>query len=285
MIARQMRTRPRAAGRTAALVGAGLLWLAGPAGADEIKVMTSGGFTAALTELAPAFERATGHTVVTTYGASLGGAPDSIPSRLRRGEPADIVILASEALDDLVGQGRVVAGSRVDLARSSIGMVVRAGAPKPDISSVDALKRTLLQAKSIAYSASASGVYLSTELFQRLGVAAAIAGKSQRIESERVATVVARGGAEIGFQQISELLPVAGIDYVGPLPPEVQRVTVFSAGVAAGAKTPDAARALIMFLASPAAAPAITKSGMEPMSESMRQRGAFVILKPAMVSR
>jgi len=280
-----MRTRSRAASRTAALVGASMLWLAGTAAADEIKVMTSGGFTAALTELTPAFERATGHTVVTTYGASLGGAPDSIPSRLRRGEPADIVILASEALDDLVGQGRVVAGSRVDLARSSIGMAVRAGAPKPDISSVAALKRTLLRAKSIAYSASASGVYVSTELFQRLGIAAEVAGKSQRIESERVATVVARGGAEIGFQQISELLPVAGIEYVGPLPPEVQRVTIFSAGVAAGAKTPDAARALITFLASAAGAPAITKSGMEPMPQLTRQRGAFVMVKPAAVSR
>src|SRR5258705_3288813 len=167
-----MRTRSGAASRTAALVGATMLWLAGTAAADEIRVMTSGGFNAALIELTPAFERATGHTVVTTYGASLGGAPDSIRSRLRRGEPADIVILASEALDDLVGQGRVVAGSRVDLARSSIGMVVRAGAPKPDISSVDALKRTLLQAKSIAYSASASGADLSTQLFQRLRVAA-----------------------------------------------------------------------------------------------------------------
>jgi molybdate transport system substrate-binding protein len=285
MIAGHMRTRLGAAGRTAALAGVSLLWLASAAAADEIKVMTSGGFTAALIELTPAFERATGHTVVTTYGASLGGAPDSIPNRLRRLEPADVVILASEALDDLVGQGKVVAGSRVDLARSSIGMAVRAGASRPDISSVDALKRTLLQAKSIAYSASASGVYLSTELFQRLGIAAAIAGKSQRIESERVATVVARGDAEIGFQQISELLPVAGIDYVGPLPPEVQRVTVFSAGVAAGAKTADAARALITFLASAAAAPAITKSGMEPTSETTPQRGVFVMGKPATVSR
>ena len=251
--------------RTAALVVASMLWLTGAAAADEIKVMTSGGLTAALLELTPAFERATGNKVAISYGASLGGAPDSIPSRLQRGEPADVVILASQALEDLIEQRRVVRASRVDLARSRIGMAVRAGAPKPDISSVDALKRALLQAKSIAYSASASGVYLSTELFQRLGIAAQVAAKSQRIESERVATVVARGDAEIGFQQISELLPVPGIDYVGPLPPEVQRVTVFSAGVAATAKAPDAARAFIRFLASPAAAPAITKSGMEPV--------------------
>jgi molybdate transport system substrate-binding protein len=193
----------------------------------------------------------------------MGNAPDSIPMRLERGEPADVVILASTALEELIKQGKVVPGSRVDLVRSSIGMAVRAGVPRPDISTVDALVRTLLQAKSIAYSASASGIYLSTELFPRLGIADQIMAKSKRIESERVGTVVARGDAEIGFQQISELLPIQGIDYVGPLPPEVQKVTVFSAGVAVGAKEPDAARALIQFLASPAVVPAITKSGLE----------------------
>jgi molybdate transport system substrate-binding protein len=268
-------TTPRNAFTTAAIACATLLlWLAaGVPAANQVHVMTSGGLTAALLELTPAFERASGHTVVTTYGASMGGAPDSIPSRLRRGEPADVVILASQALDDLIAQGTVSAGSRVDLARSNIGMAVRAGARKPDISTVEALKRTLLQAKSIAYSSSASGVYLSTELFPRLGVAGEIAGRTQRIESERVGTVVARGDAEIGFQQISELIPVPGIDYVGPLPPEVQRVTVFSAGVAAGAKAPDDARAFIRFLASPAAAPAITKSGMEPMARQTTPQG------------
>jgi molybdate transport system substrate-binding protein len=177
----------------------------------------------------------------------------------------DVVILAAGALDELIKQGKVVAGSRVDLVRSSIGMAVRARASKPDISSVDALKRTLLAAKSIAYSASASGVYLSQEMFQRLGIADQIRGKCKRIASEPVGAVVARGDAEIGFQQISELLPVPGIDYVGPLPPEVQKVTVFSAGVAVGAEQPDAARALIKFLASPAAVGAIKKSGLEPV--------------------
>ena len=145
-------------------------------------------------------------------------------------------------------------------------MAIRAGAPKPDISSVEALTRALLQAKSIAYSAQASGVYLSTELFQRLGIADQLMGKSQRIERERVGAVVARGEAEIGFQQISELLPVAGIDYVGPLPAEVQRITVFSAGVAADTKSPEAARALIRFFMSPEAARVMTKSGLEPMT-------------------
>ena len=258
--------KPTFALRTLAIVVASLLISTATAHAQEIRVMTSGAFTEAFLQIVPAFERATNQKIVTAFGASMGGAPDSIPSRLQRGEPVDIVILAGPALDDLIRQGRVVAGSRVDLVRSSIGMAVRAGAPKPDISSVDALKRTLLQAKSIAYSASASGVYLSTELFPRLGIADQIKGKSSRIESERVGTVVARGDAEIGFQQISELLPVAGIDYVGPLPAAVQRVTVFSAGIATAAKQAEAARALIRFLVSPAVAPTITKTGLEPLS-------------------
>ncbi len=241
------------------------LLLAGAALAADIHVMTSGGFTEAYKQLTPQFEAATGHKVHTAYGASQGGAPDSIPSRLGRGEPADIVILAGPALDSLVKDGRVVPGSRVDLVRSLIGMSVRAGAPKPDLSSVDALKRTLLDAKSIAYSASASGVYLSTELFPRLGIWDQIRDKSKRIESERVGTVVARGDAEIGFQQVSELLPIPGIDFVGTLPPGAQRETLFSAGIAVGAREPEAARELIRFFASPAAAGAIVKSGLEPV--------------------
>jgi molybdate transport system substrate-binding protein len=249
--------------RRVALFVAGILSFAGAACADEIRVMTSGAFTEAYLEVIPEFERTTHIKIVTAFGASMGNAPDSIPSRLERGEPVDVVILADSALDELIKQGKVVGGSRVDLVRSSIGVAVRAGAPKPDISSVDALKRTLLEAKSIAYSASASGVYLSHELFQRLGIADQIMSKCRRIANEPVGAVVARGDAEIGFQQISELLAVAGIDYVGPLPPGAQKVTVFSAGVAVGAKSPDAARALIKFLASPAVAPAVTKSGLE----------------------
>ena len=243
-----------------------LLVTASTARAQEIRVMTSGGFTAPYLELVPTFEHATKQKVITSFGASMGGAPDSIPSRLERGEPVDVVILAAPALDDLIRQGKVVAGSRVDLVRSVIGMAVRAGAPRPDISTVDALKRTLLEAKSIAYSASASGVYLSTDMFPRLGIADQIKHKTKRIESERVGTVVARGDAEIGFQQVSELLPIAGIDYVGPLPEAVQQVTVFSAGIATKARDPEAAKAMIRFLASPAARAAITKNGLEPLT-------------------
>jgi molybdate transport system substrate-binding protein len=255
--------RTMRAGRVAALVVATILFCPLAAIAQDIRVMVSGAFTEAYLQVVPEFERATKYKVVSSFGASMGGAPDSIPSRLDRGEAADVVILASTALDELIAQGKVVPGSRVDLVRSSIGMAVRAGARKPDISTVDALRRTLLEAQSVAYSASASGVYLSTELFPRLGVADQIRGKSKRIESERVAAVVARGEAEIGFQQISELLPVPGVDFVGPLPPGAQRVTIFSAGLAARATQRDAAKALIEFLLSRRVTPLIEKSGLE----------------------
>lgn len=232
---------------------------------SEIKVMTSGAFTAAYLELIPQLELLTKRKIVTA-ATSMGTGPDSIPSRLQRGEPVDVVIVADAALVELIKGGIILAESRTPLAQSVIGMAVRAGTPKPDISSVDALKRTLLQAKSIAYSASVSGRYLTTELFQRLGIADQVMPKSRRIEGERVGAVVARGEAEIAFQQVSELLPVPGIDYVGPLPPEVQKVAVFSAGVTVGTRDSNAAHALIRFLASPEAAYAITKSGMEPVA-------------------
>jgi len=249
------------------LLAAIWLFLAGPASAVEIKVMISGGLSAAYKNLIPEFERATGNTVSTVAGPSMGETPQAIPNRLQRGESADVVIIVGDALEKLIAQGKVVAGSRVDVARSNIAMAVRSGAPKPDISSVAALKQTLLTAKSIAYSDSASGVYLSTVMFQQLGIADQVLPKSRMIPAEPVGAVVARGEAEIGFQQVSELLPVQGIELVGMLPPEVQKVTVFSAGVVAGAKEAEAGRALIRFLASPAAAPAIVKSGMEPVAK------------------
>ena len=239
--------------------------------AGDIQVMVSGGFTAAYREIIPEFERTTHNTVATAYGASMGNAPDSIPNRLQREEPADVIILAAPALDILVRQGKAVASTRVDLARSKIGMAVRAGAPKPDISSVDALTRALLNAKSIAYSASGSGIYLSTELFQRLGIAEQVLPKSKRIENqEGVGPVVARGDAEIGFQQISELLPVTGIDYVGPLPDVVQQITVFSAAIVTNAKSIQPSKALIRYLAAPDVAPAIRKTGLEPLASAGR---------------
>jgi molybdate transport system substrate-binding protein len=251
--------------RSSARVAALVLLTAVAAQAQEIRVMTSGALSAALRELTPAFERASGSTLTIVSGGSVAGAPDSIPDRLQRSERADVVIMAAAGIDDLIRAGHVTAGSRVDLARSSIGMAVRAGAPKPDISSVDALRRALLQAKSVAYSGSVSGVYVSTELFQRLGIAVQMLPKSRKVDGEPVAEVVARGDAELGFQQISELRPVRGVDVVGPLPAEVQRVTIFAAAAAAQSANPTAGRAFIAFLASPAASAAIARSGMEPI--------------------
>jgi molybdate transport system substrate-binding protein len=250
---------------------AGILLVTGALQAAVVRVVSSGGFAAAYRALAPEFERATRNTLVTSWGPSMGNTPDTVPVRIQRGEPIDVVIMVDYALSDLIKGGKVIADSRVELARSSIGVAVRAGAPKPDISSVDALRRTLLEAKSIAYSDSASGVYISTELFKRLGIADQVAGKSRMIPAEPVGAVVARGEAEIGFQQLSELKPIAGIDLVGPLPPEVQKITIFSAGIVVGAREPDAARALIAFLASPAAAAAIKESGMEPMTSAAHE--------------
>lgn len=232
----------------------------------DIRVMTSGAFTAALLELIGQFERATQNKIVVA-ATSIGTGENSIPNRLRRGESVDVVIVADGVLVGLIKDGLIMAESYTPLARSAIGMAVRAGALKPDISTVEGLKRTLLQAKSIAYSASVSGDYVSTELFQRLGIVDQVASKSRRIEGgERVGAAVARGEAEIGFQQISELVPVSGIDHVTPLPPEVQKVSVFSAGVALSTRNSDGAQALIKFLASPEAAHAITKTGMEPIA-------------------
>ena len=251
-----------------ALVSAGLaLAVLTPSAAqapDELDVMSSGGFTAAYEELSGAFTATTGIELRAVYGASMGGAATSIPSRLQRGERADVVILARAGLDRLVAEWHVVAGSEVDLASSLVGMAVRDGAAVPDISSVEAFVATLLTAKSVAYSASASGTYLATELFPRLGIAEAMALKSTRVVGERVGAVVARGDATVGFQQVSELLPIDGITYVGPIPDAVQKITTFSAGLTTNARRPDDARRLIRFLTAPEAAPLISETGMNP---------------------
>jgi molybdate transport system substrate-binding protein len=251
--------------RCLALGFAGALLLAGSAGAAEVHVMISGGMTAAYNVLVPEFEHATGHKVLTAFGPSMGTTANAIPVRLERGEPADVLILVGYALGDLAKNGKVIPDSRVDLVKSPIGIAVKAGAPKPDISSADAVKRALLAAKTIAYSDSASGVYVSTEMFDKLGIADAMKDKARKIPATPVGEIVARGDAEIGFQQIAELRPVSGIDIVGPLPDDLQKITVFSAGIATVSKEPDAGKALIKFLASPAARDAIIKSGMEPI--------------------
>ncbi|MEQ1775076.1 MAG: substrate-binding domain-containing protein [Burkholderiales bacterium] len=235
------------------------------AATNDFRVMTSGAFTAAHLALIPQLERLTKKTIVTA-STSIGTGENSLPNRLKRGEVADIVIVADAMLRQFIDEGLVFAEGYMPVARSVIGMAVREGAPKPDIGSVDALRRTLLQAKSIGYSASVSGQYL-TELVQRLGIADQVLSKCRHVGGgERVGAVVARGELEIGFQQMSELLPVPGITHITPLPPEVQKVSTFSAGVAAS--SPDAAlsRSVIRFLASPEAASAITTSGLQAVT-------------------
>ena len=233
----------------------------------DIRVMTSGAFTAAYLALMPRLELLTKKKLV-TLATSIGAGENSIPNRLRRGEAVDVVIVADGVLLGFIKDGLIMAESYTPVARSAIGMAVRAGAPKPDIGTVAALKHTLLQAKSIAYSASVSGDYLTTELYQRLGIADQVMSKSRLIGGgERVGAVIARGDADVGFQQLSELLPVPGIAHITPLPAEVQKVSVFSAGVAASTADADAARAVIGFLSSTEAAKAIAKSGLEPIRD------------------
>jgi molybdate transport system substrate-binding protein len=244
------------------------LFLAGSASAAEVRVMISAGFYGVYAELGPAFERASGHRLVTTRGPSMGDSPEAIPTRLARGEAADVVIMDGHGADELVKRGVARADSRMELAKSQVGMVVKAGAPKPDIGTVEAFRSTLLSAKSIAYSDSGSGTYLSTKLFPKMGIADQIAGKSRKVRGppsgEPVAAVVARGEAEIGFQQVSELIHVSGVTFVGALPAELQPGFSFAGAVTTSSKEPEAALALLRFLSSPEAAATITKAGLAP---------------------
>ena len=232
---------------------------------EPVHVMTSGGFTAAHKLLAPQFTAQTGIPVETAYGSSMGASPTSIPHRLEKKEAADVVILARSALDQLVDQGLVQRGSQVDLVRSAVGVAVKQGAPVPDIRTEDQLRQVLLNAKSIAYSASASGTYYETQMLKKLGIHDQVMPKSRKIVTERVGTIVARGEAEIGLQQVSELLPIEGIRYVGTLPESLQHYTVFSAGTASSSSNPQGRQQLLDFYTSPQAEKAIRSTGLEPM--------------------
>ena len=236
-----------------------------PERSQQVKAITSGGFTAAFDILGPLFEQATGIGVITEYGSSMGGGPESIPVRLARGETADILILNRPPLDELTEAGYIRPATRVDLVRSVIGMAVRSGAPKPDISTREALIATLLAADSIGYSASVSGTYLSTVILPELGIWEEIEPKTKRIVTERVASVVARGEVEIGFQQISAILPIEGADFAGTIPDELQQPSTFSTGIMERADNPEAARRLIEFLSSEAVASIVESTGLRPV--------------------
>ena len=234
--------------------------------AAELHIVSSGGFAAAYKMLAPEWEKQTGNTLIAEWGPSMGTTPGAVPQRLARGEKIDVVIMVGSALDELVKQGKVASEDAVKLARSGIGVVVKEGAPSPDISTAENLKQALLAAKSIAYSDSASGVYIEREMFKNMGIEDQVKGKARMIPAEPVGEVVARGEAEIGFQQTSELKPIKGITLVGSVPEPLQVNTIFSAGVLETSREKEAARSLVQFLAAPAAATAIVNSGMEPAS-------------------
>ncbi len=227
--------------------------------ASEIKVMASAAVKEVVLDLIPPFEQSSRHKITTIWAGT-----EAITKRISGGEVVDIVLIAAPNIDKLISEGRLVAGSRADVAKSGIGVAVRAGLPKPDISSGEAVKKAVLAAKSVAYSSGPSGFYLA-ELFKRMGIADQIKDKVKQTPSGvQVGEVVARGEADLGFQQVSELVHLKGIDYLGPLPADIQHITVFSAGLHPAATAPGAAKALIKFLTGPEAAPIIRKSGMEP---------------------
>lgn len=244
---------------TSIIAAASALLLSSIAGAAEINVVSTQATQEAYLELVAQFENASGHKVKTVFSGTL-----NVQKRLAEGEPYDLIIMAGPAIEEQVKLGKAVAGSRVDFAKSGTGVAVRKGAAKPDIGSAEALKKTLLAAKSIGYSTGPSGLYMLS-VFEKLGIAGEVKGKLKQTPSGVfVGTLIATGETEIGFQQISELVHFAGIDYVGPLPGDLQRMTMFSAGIHAGAKQTEAARALVKFITAPAAASVIRKHGLEP---------------------
>ena len=224
----------------------------------EIKVLSSLATREAYLELVPKFEQSTGHKVATTWAGTT-----DIMKRLAAGETYDLVISSSKSLDDLIKQGKIATSPPVKLAQSGIGIAVRKGAARPDVSTADAFRRAIMAAKTVGFSTGPSGVYLAG-LFERMGIGDAVKAKTRQVPSGMtVGPIIASGEAEIGFQQVSELAHVDGVDYIGPLPAELQNITVFSAGVHASAPHPDAAKALVAFLTTPAAAGVMRAHGLE----------------------
>ena len=252
-------TRTRIVGAVIGLGVASAAMLGGNADTAEIKVISTGSFKEVLGELAPAFEKSTGHKVTAIFAGT-----DDIVRRLGAGETLDIVIAPAVWIDDLIKRGLVIGDSRADVARSGIGAATRAGAPRIDIGSADGFKKGLLGAKSIVLSAGVSGIYLNG-LFQKWGVAGELKSKITTLPgSIEVAAALVRGEAEVGFLQVSELLSVKGIVFLGPLPADIQEMTAITVGLGKAAGAPDAARTLVKFLLSPETAPAKRKTGLEP---------------------
>jgi len=241
------------------LVAAMLVTVPSLAPAAEVKLVASAAVREAVADLVPVFEKSTGHKVTAIWAGT-----EAITKRISGGEVVDVVIVAAPNIERLIAEGKLVAGSRADVAKSGIGVAVRAGQPAPDISSGEAVKNAVLAAKSVAYSSGPSGFYLA-ELFRKMGIAEQIRNKVKQTPSGvQVGEVVARGEADLGFQQVSELLHLKGIHYLGPLPADIQHITVFSAGLHSAAPEAEAAKAMVRFLTAPEAGPVIRKTGMEP---------------------
>ena len=243
----------------AAAASMGALVLTTPVSAAEISLLSSTAMRESLEDLVPAFEKATGHKVTIIFKSGV-----DVTAALRAGDQADLAVSTDTALDELAKEGKITAGSRVDFARPRVGMAVRQGAPKPDISTADGVRKMLLAAKSIGYSKGPSGIHLEG-VMKRLGIFDQVKAKLiQPALGVRVGAMVARGEAEIGVQQVNELLPIPGIDFVGPLPNEMQPVLVYSLAVPATAKERTAAAALMKYLTSEAALPVFKKLGLDP---------------------
>ena len=240
------------------------LTISAAANAEPLNVVSSGGFAAAYKQLAPRYEKASGQQIHSEWGASMGQTVNAIPQRLARHEPMDVVIMVGDALDKLMDSGQLVAGSKVYLADSRIACAVPHGAPHPDIHTLEGLKSALLAARSIAWSDSASGEYIEKTMLKKLGVEDTVRAKGHKIPATPVGMIVARHEADLGCQQRSELLPVAGIDIVGDLPEQVQYVTEFSAAVVASSVHQEEARRFLDFLAAPQNAAVIRETGLEP---------------------
>lgn len=254
----------------AALVSIAALFGAAPSSVAQVKVITSGGFSAVLDELQPQFEKATGVKLTVTRGASQGASSNTIGAQLRRGVPADVVIMSREGLDDLIAESRIAAGTDENLGQTPLGVSARAGAPKPDISTVAAFKETMLRAKSVTFPGSTTGIYMVEKLFPQLGIAKEMAAKT----TDTGVTAVAKGDAEIAIQPVSELLHIPGTEFVGALPAEIQYVSIFSAAMVKDAGDPKGGRQLLNFLGSATAKAAMKRSGMDAVSPHRIHTGA-----------
>ena len=242
-------------------------WLEGHSAEAQLKVLISGGFSGAYGQLLPEFERTSGMKVTTGSGSSQGTGSQTIGAQLARGVPANVVILSREGLNELIAANRIAAGTDMDLARVPLGVAVRAGTPKPDVSTVEAVKQLLLNAETVAVPGSTSGIWLATDLFPRLGIAEEVNVKATP-RGMGATGMVAAGEAEIAVMPVSEILQATGVEFAGTIPPEIQFVQVFSAAVVAGSGQIEDSKRLIEFLASGRASEAIRNSGMEPLASS-----------------